>query len=366
MVHAGVWLRPEYYRADGKSRDDCIYDEAMHVRQQVGLIDVGTLGKLQVNGPDAVRFLEHIYTGRFAKQQPGRLRYGLACDELGIIIEDGVIARFAKDRFYVTATSSGVGAFYREMQRWALLWGMDVVLVNVTGQLAAMNIAGPKSREVLSKLTDTDLSPESFPYLAAREGIVAGTPAILMRVGFVGELGFEIHVPASAGLHVWTSLTQAGSPHEIQPFGVEAQRQLRLEKGHFIVGHDTDALTNPYQADAAWAIGKNKSFFVGSRSLEIAQKKPSTQRLVGIAFSSESPGPLPEECHLIIANGEIAGRITSIAKRSTLGHPIGLAMVRPDLGDVGTQVEVRVADGRLVTAEVVKLPFYDPENSRQQ
>ena len=366
MIHAGAWLRPEYYRMEGKSRSDCIYDEALNVRQNVGLIDVGTLGKLQVNGPDAVRFLERIYTGRFAKQQPARLRYGLACDELGIIIEDGVIARFDGDRFYVTATSSGAGAFYRELQRWALLWEMDVVLVNVTGQLAALNVAGPAAREVLGKLTDMDLSAEAFAYLACRDGIVAGTAAILMRVGFVGELGFEIHVPAACGQHVWTALMDAGRQRGIRPFGVEAQRQLRLEKGHLIVSQDTDALTNPDEADVGWAIGKNKSFFIGSRSLEVARKRALTRRLVGIAFASEWRGPGPEECHLIISNGEIAGRITSIAHRSTLGYPIALAMVRPELSDVGTTLEVRVDDGSLVPAEVVKLPFYDPENSRQQ
>ncbi len=174
MMHAGAWLRPEYYQVHGKSREECIFDEAVNVRQNVGLIDVGTLGKLQVGGPDAVRFLETIYTGRFAKQPVGQLRYGLACDEMGIIIEDGIVVRMAEDRFYVTATSSGAAAFYRDMQRWKLLFDMDVVLVNVTGHFAALNIAGPNSRDVLRNLTDVDLASESFPYLGVREGAVAG------------------------------------------------------------------------------------------------------------------------------------------------------------------------------------------------
>lgn len=364
MIFAGDWMRPEYYRRDGKRRDDCILDEARQVRQSIGLIDVGTLGKLEVSGPDAARFLERLYTGRFAKQPVGRLRYGLACDETGVIIEDGVIARRAEDRFYVTATSSGAGAFYREMQRWAIVWGMDVVLANATGHLAAMNLAGPNSREVLAELTDVDLSPEAFPYLAIREGTVAGAPAVLMRVGFVGELGYEIHVPASFGLHVWTSLIEAGRSRGIRPFGVEAQRLLRLEKGHLIVGQDTDALTNPWEADVAWAIGKNKPFFVGSRSLQIAAAKPLERRLVGLAFANDH-GTLPEECHLIIANREITGRVTSIAHRSTLGHPIAMAFVRPDMAAPGTLVQIRVEDGSRVDAEVVSMPFYDPENSRQ-
>lgn len=366
MTYAGAWLRPEYYQSDGLSRDDCIFAEAMNVRENVGLIDVGTLGKLYVQGPDAVKFLEHIYTGRFAKQKLGRLRYGIACDEAGIIIEDGVVARLADNTFYVTATSSGVAAFYRDMQRWALIFGMDVTLVNATGQLTAMNLAGPGSRSVLEPLTDIDLAPEAFPYSAVREATVAGVPAALMRVGFVGELGYEIHVSAASGHHVWTSLMRSGHAHGIRPFGVEAQRLLRLEKGHLIVGHDTDALTNPFEADVAWAIGKNKTFFIGSRSLEIAREKPLTRRLAGLTFSVDQAGQLPEECNLIIDDGEIAGRITSIGRRSSLGHPIAMAFVEPDLAVQGTRLKIRLDNGSMVEAEVAAMPFYDPENARQK
>lgn len=366
MAHAGAWLRPEYYQADGQSRDECIINEAANVRSNVGVIDVSTLGKLQINGPDAARFLEFIYTGRFAKQPVGRLRYGVACDESGVIIEDGVIARLADDRFYATATSSGAAAFYREMQRWALIQQMDVTLANVTGHIAAMNIAGPNCREVLQELTKIDLSADAFPYLAIRDGVVAGVAGTLMRVGFVGELGFEIHVPTSFALHVWTALLQAGERCGIRPFGVEAQRLLRLEKGHLIVSQDTDALTNPFEADVAWAIGKNKPYFVGSRSLDIVHRKPMTRTLVGLEFPPDHHGPWPKECHLIIAGDDIVGRITSIAPRTTLGHAIALAFVRPDLADVGTRVAIRVHDGSLVEARVAKLPFYDGDNVRQQ
>lgn len=365
MIHAGAWLRPEYYQNAGKSREDCIHAEACNVRQNVGLIDVSTLGKLEICGPDAARFLERIYTGRFAKQKRGSLRYGLACDETGVIIEDGVIARLDEDRFYVTATSSGAAAFYREMQRWALIWEMDVTLVNATGQLAAMNIAGAHSRAVLQQLTDLSLDAELFPYLSVQSAHVAGVPAQLMRVGFVGELGFEIHVPAASGLHVWKTIMEAGQPFGIKPFGVEAQRLLRLEKGHLIVGQDTDALTNPFEANAAWAIGKGKDFFVGARSLEIAARTEPTRLLVGLTFPGYSTGALPEECHLIIEEGEIVGRITSIARRSTWGPPIALAFVRPDLATPGTRVNIRGEQGTMIAAEVTALPFYDPENQRQ-
>ena len=365
FIHAGAWLRPEYYRVEGRGRDELILDEAMHVRRHVGLIDVGTLGKIYVTGPDAVAFLERLYTGRFAKQPVGRLRYGLACDESGVIIEDGVIARLAEDRFYLTTTTTGADGFYGEMQRWAILWGMDVTLINSTGQLAAVNLAGARCRELLAALTEVDLSSEAFPYVCVREGLVAAVPATILRVGFVGELGYEVHVPAQYGLHVWTSLMEAGQAFGIRPFGVEAQRLLRLEKGHIIVGQDTDALATPYEANAAWAIGKKKPFFVGQRSLAILKKQGLSRSLVGIELRDPDARSLPEECNLIIDGAEIAGRVTSIAKRSTLGKPLGLAYVRPDLAAEGTRLRVRLESDRLVEARVTSLPFYDPENRRQ-
>ena len=205
FAHAGDWYRPEYYTSGDAGRDECIVQEARQVRAGLGIIDVSTLGKLQVSGPDAGELLERLYTGRFKKLAIGRCRYGVALDESGVVIEDGVIARVTEDRFYVSTTSSGAAAFYREMLRWTAIWGLDVTLSNVTGQLAAFNLAGPDSREVLAELTDIDLRSGPFSYLRMREGAVAGVRAMVMRVGFVGELGYEIHVPAWEGEHVWRS-----------------------------------------------------------------------------------------------------------------------------------------------------------------
>jgi sarcosine oxidase subunit alpha len=368
FTHVGAWLRPEYYPPAGgqSSREDVILAEAVNVRQGAGLIDISTLGKFEVSGPDAAVFLERIYTARFARLASGRLAYAVACDESGVLIDDGLVARLAEDRFYVTATTSGAGAVFQEMQRWAIMWRMNVVLVNATGHWSALNLAGPRSREVLAGLTDLDLAPAAFPYLAAREGRVAGAPARVLRVGFVGELGYEIHVPAGQALAVWVALLEAGKPHGLRPFGVEAQRLLRLEKGHLIIGQDTDALTNPFEANLEWALGKGKPFFVGQRSLAILKAQPLTRRLVGITFAPGYNGPLPEECHLVMEGSDVGGRVTSIAHRSTLGRAIGLAFVRPDLAQPGNRVKIKVDEGRLVEAEVAALPFYDPQNSRQQ
>ena len=366
LVHAGDWYRPEYYPRPGSDRGTCIVQEARQVREGLGMIDVSTLGKLLVNGPDAAELLERIYTGRFKKLAVGRCRYGVALDESGIVIEDGVIARLASDRFYVSATSSGVTAFYREMTRWATIWGLDVTLSDATGHYAALNLAGPHSREALQPLADLDLSAEAFPYLAVAEATVCGVPALVLRVGFVGELGFEVHVPAWHGEHVWRTLFEAGAEWQVRPFGLEAQRLLRLEKGHLIVSHDTDALTHPTEVGLDWAIGKGKRFFVGQRSLPLHAARPALRTLVGVRWPDGHRGPLPEECNLIIHDGRIAGRITSIAPVSTQGYPLAMAFVEPALAAAGTRVEVRLDDGTASTAEVAELPFYDPAGERQR
>ena len=230
------------------------------VRENVGLIDVSTLGGLDIRGPDAAEFLNRMYTFTYAKLPVGKSRYVLMTDQSGAVIDDGVACRFHDEHFYVTATTSGVDGVYRLMLFWNAQWRLDVDIANVTAAYAGVNIAGPRSRQVLQRLcSDVDLSPDAFPYLGVRMGTVAGVPARLLRVGFVGELGYEIHMPAHYGEHVWDALMEAGQPFGIKPFGVEAQRVLRLEKGHIIIGQDTDGLTHPYEADMAWAISKTQA-----------------------------------------------------------------------------------------------------------
>ena len=358
-------LRPEYYPMEGRSGQECIAEEALAVRSNLGLIDLGTLGKLEISGPDCVTFLERIYTGLFAKLDVGMSRYGVMCDESGVVIDDGILARLAEDRFYVSTTSTGSDAIYREFQRCIIEWGLTVVLVNATSQYGAMNLAGPRSREALQSLTEVDLSPETFPYLGVREGLVAGVPARLSRVGFVGELGYEIHVQADGAVSVWKALMERGRQFDIRPFGVEAQRLLRLEKAHLILGQDTDGLTSPFEAGLGWAVKMGKPFFVGQRSLAILQQKELTRRLVGFTLDQEQ-GLRPKECHLVIEGGQISGRVTSVAFSHELQRVIGLIYLRPDRGTPGTRFQIRVDGGAMVAATVAETPFYDPGNNRQK
>jgi sarcosine oxidase, subunit alpha len=361
---AGNWRRPEYYARAGESREQCIASEVRAVRSSVGLIDVGTLGKIEIYGPQAGLFLDRVYTGRFADLRVGMTRYALMLDESGVIIDDGVVARLGEAAFYFTTTTGGSATVYRELLRLNVLWGLDCALVNVTGHRAAVNFAGPLSREILQPLCDFDISESAFPYLAAREGRIAGIAARFMRVGFVGELGYEIHMAAGAARQVWQALCDAGRAHGLRPFGVEAQRVLRLEKGHLIVGQDTDGLTNPIEARAMWAVSLKKPFFIGQRSLKILQARAPRQVLVGIEILDAKRQP--RESHLVIRDGDIAGRVTSIVRSQTLGKAIGLAMLAPELAASGGELSIRGEGGEMIAARIVPTPFYDPQQQRQK
>ncbi|MHC5351454.1 FAD-dependent oxidoreductase [Metapseudomonas furukawaii] len=364
LMPAGIWQRPAYY-GKPEDRERCMQEEARHVREKVGLIDVSTLGGLDLRGPDAAELLERMYTLPFRKQPVARTRYALMTNEHGVVIDDGVCGRLAENHFYVTATTSGVDRIYQQMLKWNAQWRLQVDITNVTAALAAVNLAGPLSRRVLEKVCrDVDLSAGGFPYLALRTGTVAGIPARLMRVGFVGELGYEIHVPARHGGALWDALMDAGAEFGIRPFGVETQRLLRLEKGHLIISQDTDGMTHPGEIDMDWAIGRKKPFFVGKRSIEILERQPLKRKLVGFTLPKGSPQPL--EGHLVLKGPDISGNVTSCEYSATLGRIIGLAYAGADQAEPGSLIPIRVEGGAVVQATVVQLPFYDPDNLRQE
>jgi sarcosine oxidase, subunit alpha len=365
MMIAGLWMRPAYYGPKDAATAS-IEREVRAVREGVGMIDVSTLGGLEVRGPDAAAFIERMYTWAYEKQQIGRARYALMTDQTGVVIDDGVAARLHERHFYVTATTGAVDQVYRQMTWFNSQWKMDVDVANVTAAYAGINLAGPHARTVIEKLeSDIDFSAAAFPYMAARVGKLAGIPVRILRVGFVGELGYEIHVPSGLGEALWDRLMEAGQPFGMLPFGVEAQRILRLEKGHIIVGQDTDGLTHPAEANMEWALGKKKPFYVGKRAVDMQMAKGVTRKLAGFALL-DAGAPMPKECHLIIRNGDIAGRITSVTRSPTLGKVVGLAYLPPDLAEPGHRFEIRIDGGRMVKAETVATPFYDPENKRQE
>jgi sarcosine oxidase subunit alpha len=350
MTWAGSWRRPlDYGDVPGEVR-------AVH--QGLGVIDVSTLGKLIVEGPDAGGLLDRLYPNRFSDLAVGRIRYGVLTTDGGRIIDDGTVARLADDLFYVTTTSSGSDAVYEWFEWWNAVWGYDVELVNVTGALAAINLAGPRAREALATLTGSDVSAEALGYLDARELTVAGVPCLALRIGFVGELGYELHCAASMGEHLWDALVDGGAV----PFGLEPQRVLRLEKAHVIVGQDTDSESNLLSAGMPWLLKLDKGDFVGRYAAELVQERGVGERLVGFTLPA---GVLPGEGAQVVAGGRPAGRVTSARASEQLGRTIGLAWVAPDAAREGADILIRVgqADER---AMVTLGPFYDPDGEKQR
>lgn len=358
MINAGLWKRPDHY-GDPVS-------EARAVRERVGMIDVSTLGKLQITGPDVARLLEHLYTNRWQNLDVGRVRYGVMVNDEGVVMDDGVTARLENDLYYMTTTSGGASGVYEWIEWWLQSgWSFDVQVVNVTEAYAAFNIAGPRAREVVAKViaADVDVSRDAFPYMHVRQARVAGAPAIILRIGFTGESSYEVHVPSGYGAHVWQALIDAGGSAGMMPFGMEAQRILRLEKGHILVGQDTDALTNPFEANMGWAVKLDKDDFLGKPSL-VLQANDVKKRLVGFEMAEDV---LPEEMNQIVRQNttglEIIGRVTSVRRSPVLNKVIGLCWLPAEMAESGQTFTIRVR-GQLQTGRVVDVPFYDPDGSR--
>ena len=298
MIPAGAWRRPAYYGVPAEAAR-VIEEEILAVRRNVGVLDVSTLGKIEVRGLDAGAFLDRIYTMSHANQPVGRVRYCLMLNEMGTVVDDGVAFRMAQDGYYVTATTGAVAHVHAAMSFQALQWGMRVDILNMTAAFSALNVTGPEARALLQALPgDIDLGRDAFRYLDGRSGTLAGVPVRVMRIGFTGELSFELHCPSSSAVALWDAVMDAGRGLGLRPYGLEASRILRLEKGHILIGQDTDALTTPAELGFDWAISRKKPFFVGKRSIEMRSRIGETRRLVGLDLAGQPE--LPGESCLVL------------------------------------------------------------------
>jgi sarcosine oxidase subunit alpha len=352
----GDWKRPLFYTN--------VDEECRAVREAAGIIDVSTLGKLELAGAGAGEFLDWLHPNRFSDLRTGRVRYRVMCDDAGIILDDGTVARLDRDRFFLTTGTTAFEAVEQWLAWWLAGSPRDVQAVNVTSQYAAVNLAGPRAREVMGRLTALDVSSRAMPYLAAVRGEVAGVPALILRIGFVGELGYEIHVPADYGAHLWDAVMDAGREVGIRPFGVEAQRVLRLEKQHIIPGQDTDALSNPLEAGLDWAVKAEKPDFIGRDSLARVAEDGRKSVLVGFEVPG---GAVPAEGAAIVEDGRAVGRVTSCKWSPVLGRAVGLGWVPARHATDGTKLTIRLGVGTRGTATegIVRVaPFYDPDGAR--
>ena len=364
---AGGWMRPACYPRKGESAAQAVQREAAGVRAGVGVFDASPLGKIEVTGPDAAKFLDRFYVNNVARLEDGRVRYGLMLNENGIVIDDGTVARLGREHFIVTTTSGGAARIAAWLEEWRQCeWpNLEVFVSPVTTQWATFAVAGPRARQLLARFrTDIAFDWRSMPHMSLREGKFAGVSARLYRVSFSGELGYEINVPARYGPALWTELLKAGTDFGVTPYGVETVLLLRLEKGYLHVGVDTDGTTAP--ADVGWGAiaAKRKSDFIGKRSLA----RPDNQRadrLQLVGLTDAEAALLVPGAHLRLPGTTEGsdGWVTSASHSPALGKTIALALLRGGRARVGEKLAVHDLD-RSCDATIVSPTFLDPEGKR--
>jgi sarcosine oxidase, subunit alpha len=370
--NVGQWKRPWYYPKAGESLHDAVNRECVATRASVGIMDASTLGKIDIQGPDAATFLNWVYTNAWTKLGIGRCRYGLMLDENGMVMDDGVTVRLSENHFVMTTTTGGAARVMSWLERWLQTeWPhLKVHLTSVTDHWATMAVVGPNSRKVLQGVcNDVDFSSESFPFMAYKEGTVAGVPARIMRISFSGELAYEINIDANCGRHVWEAVMAAGAPYNITPYGTETMHVLRAEKGFIIVGQDTDGSVTPVDLDMEWIIAKGKDF-IGRRSLSRADTaREGRKQLVGL-LTTDPAEVLPEGGQIVDDPTvplpvPMLGHVTSSYYSACLGRSIAMALVKGGLKRMGEKVRIPLASGRVIDAVITSPVFIDPEGARQ-
>ena len=360
---AGAWKRVRYFSDDFTCRE-----EIENVRNNVGIIDVSSLGKFRIFGPEALMALQRVYVGDMSKISEGKVKYSAMCNEDGCLIDDGVVVKRGNNDYYFTSSSNRADSTVEWIRYHTRheLW--DFSMVNLTDAFGAINLAGPRSREVLRVITETDLSDNAFPYAGYREFKIKGDiPVRAMRLGFVGELSYELHVPASYMRSVWDLLLEAGQTFHIMPFGLEAQNVLRLEKGHIIIGQETEIRTTLHDLGLGSMWHREKSLYktVGAPALRFTEHQEGRMKLVG--FKMEDSHRPPKDGSIIV-DKTIRGYVCTARYSFILGESIGLALVHSDLAGIGTTLEIfedNMGEKRLY-GKVIPIPFYDPEGKRQR
>ena len=366
----GQWKRPWYYPQAGETMRDTINRECLATRSSIGILDASTLGKIDIHGPDTAEFLNRIYTNAWSKLAVGRCRYGLMLGEDGMVMDDGVTTRLGENHYLMTTTTGNAASVLGWLEEWLQTeWPELKVFCNsVTEAWATIAICGPNARSLLAEFTgDIDLGAEAFPFMTVREGTVAGIPARVFRISFTGESTYEINVPASYGMALWTALVNAGDKYGITPFGTEAMHVLRAEKGFIIVGQETDGTVTPGDLGMDWIVSKKKDF-IGRRSLNRPDSlRDDRKQLVGLL--PDNPNDVLTEGGQITAERQpsipatMIGHVTSSYYSANLGRSFALAVIRNGRERHGEKVFVPMPNGT-ISAEVTEPVFFDPEGSR--
>jgi len=371
--NVGQWKRPWYFPQQGETMQAAVNRECLAVRNSVGMLDASTLGKIDIQGPDAAEFITRMYTNSYLKLAPGKCRYGVMLKEDGMIFDDGVCACLGDNHYLMFTTTGGAAGVLAWLEIWQQTeWPeLQVYFTSVTDHWATATVTGPNARRVIAKVCqDIDLSNEAFAFMDWRDGTVAGVKARVFRISFTGELSYEVNVPAHYGRHIWQALIEAGEEFSMTPYGTETMHVLRAEKGFIIVGQDTDGSMTPADMNMDWVVGKKKTFsFIGKRSLQRSDTlRENRKQFVGLK-TVDGQAVLPEGAQVVFDAKQkipmsMQGHVTSSYYSAYLGHSIALAVVKGGLGRMGQVVHCPLADGRIIAAEIVSSVFYDPKGER--
>ncbi|AKS45822.1 sarcosine oxidase subunit alpha [Octadecabacter temperatus] len=368
----GQWRRVYTYQRDGESIEDAVNREVKNTRENLGLLDASTLGKLVVSGPDAGKFLDMMYTNMMSNLAVGKCRYGLMCGEQGFLSDDGVVARIAEDRWLCHTTTGGADSIHAHMEEWLQTewWDWDVYVANITEQYAQIAVVGPNARKLLEKLGGMDVSAEALPFMQWRDGEIGGFDCRAYRISFSGELSYEIAVKASEGEAFWKTLYEAGQEFGLMPYGTEGLHVLRAEKGFIMIGDETDGTVIPQDLGLNWAISKKKEDFLGKRGqLRSHMVDPDRWKLVGLESTDGSV--IPDGAYAVAegenANGQrnVQGRITSTYYSANLERGIAMGLVHNGPDRMGEVITFPKTDGTEVQAKIVDPVFYDPAGEKQ-
>ncbi len=367
------WRRPYCYKQGSESVEEAVTREILNTRENCGLLDASTLGKIIVKGPDAGKFLDMIYTNMMSTLKVGFCRYGLMCSENGFLSDDGVVARLDENTFLCHTTSGGSDRIHAHMEEWLQTewWDWKVYTANITEQYAQIAVVGPNARKVLEKLGGMDVSAEALPFMTFKDGELGGIKARPYRISFSGELSYEIAVPASQGQAFWDMCMEAGKEFGIQPYGTECLHVMRAEKGFIMIGDETDGTVIPQDLGLNWAISKKKEDFLGKRGQQRSHMTdPNRWKLVGLK-TVDPAKVIPDGAYAVDGtmreNGmhNMIGRVTSTYFSPTLNHSIAMGLVQNGPDRMGEVIEFPTIGGESIKAEICDPVFLDKEGARQ-
>ena len=371
FVDAGAWKRPRYYKKGNETMLEAANREAKNVRDKVGICDVTTLGKIDVKGPDAAEFLNRVYTNAWMKLPIGKARYGVMLREDGMVMDDGTTTRISENHYHMTTTTAQAANVLSHLEYYLqIVWPeLNVNVVSTTEQWAGAALAGPKSRDVLSKLfPNLDVSNEALPFMGYIEGDLFGVPARIFRISFSGELAYEINVQSDHGMFMWEKMMEIGKDYGIQPYGTEALSTLRIEMGH-VAGPELDGRTIPYDVSLDGMVSKKKDF-IGKRSLsKIAFNQSNRQKIVGL-IPTDRKTSIPEGSHLVVdQNAKLPnpklGHVSSSCWSVENNNPFSLAILKDGKNMIGKKLfAVSPLKNKSIEVEVISSHYVDHEGKR--